>query len=70
MGSTGGGDTLGKMAKNCMKMTKSSFFCQNSGGNMGGQVNFSGSGGIPPVPPTRGNAAISITTTKITFLTR
>ena len=23
MGSTGGGDNLGKMAKNCMKMTKS-----------------------------------------------
>ena len=46
-GQTGGGDNLGKMAKNCMKITKSTFLGQNSGG----QANFSGSGGIPPVPP-------------------
>ena len=53
MGWTGGGDNLGKMAKNCMKITKSAFLGQNSGGDMGGgQTNFSGSeGGIPPVPP-------------------
>ena len=40
------GDNLGKMAKNCMKITKSAFLGQNSGagGDMGGQANFSGSG--------------------------
>ena len=32
MGSTGGGDNLGKMTKNCMKMTKSAFLGLNSGG--------------------------------------
>ena len=32
MGSTGGGDNLGKMAKNCMKITRSAFWGQNSGG--------------------------------------
>ena len=38
-----GGDSLGKIAKNCMKMTKSAFLGQNSGGEMGGgQANFSG----------------------------
>ena len=47
-----GGDNLDKMAKNCMKMTKSAFLGQNSGGDMGGQANFLGSGGdLPPVPP-------------------
>ena len=61
MGSTGGGDKLGKMAKNCMKMTKSAFLDQNSGGGDmrggggRGQANFSGSGGGthpgPPPPP-------------------
>ena len=30
------GDTLGKMAKNCMKMTKSAFLGQSSGGDIGG----------------------------------
>ena len=47
-----GGDNLCKVAKNCMKMTKSTFLEQNSGG-LGGQANFSGSeGDPPPVPPT------------------
>ena len=31
---------LSKMAKNCMKITKSIFLGQNSGGGMGGQTNF------------------------------
>ena len=54
-----GGDNLGKMAKNCMKITKSAFWGQNSWGDMGGgQANFLGSWGIPPVPPTRGNPAL------------
>ena len=58
MGSTGGGDNLGKMVKNCMKMTKPTFLGQNSG--EGGQASFLGSGGPPPPvpqspPPTRGN---------------
>ena len=58
MGSTGGGDSLGKMAKNCMKMTKSAFLGQNSGGDIGAQASFSVSGGgILPVTPTRGNPA-------------
>ena len=35
MGSTGGGDNLGKIAKNCIKMTKSAFLGQNSWGDMG-----------------------------------
>ena len=62
MGSTGGGDNLGKMAKNCMKITKSAFLGQNSGGgSWGGQANFSGKKGgsppqpPPPPPPTKGN---------------
>ena len=58
LGSTSGGDNLGKMAKNCMKITKSAFMGQNSGGDMGGQANFLGSGGdpsqSPPVPPLLG----------------
>ena len=42
------GDILGKMAKNCMKITKSTFFAQNRGGTWG-QANCLGSaGGIPP----------------------
>ena len=47
------GDNMGKMAKSCMKMTKSAFLGQNSGGGGGGQANFSGSGGggSPPSPP-------------------
>ena len=36
MGSAGAGDNLGKMAKNCMKMTKSALLGQNSGGTWGG----------------------------------
>ena len=46
------GDRLGIMAKNCMKITNSVFWGQNSGGPKGGQANFSGSGGIPPSPPS------------------
>ena len=39
------GDSLGKMAKNCMKITKSTFLGQNSRGeHVGGQANFSDSG--------------------------
>ena len=45
------GDNLGKIAKNCMKITKSAFLGQNSGGDMGGQVNFSGSRGGSPQSP-------------------
>ena len=41
------GDNLSIMAKNCIKITKSTFLGQNSRGH-GGQVNFGGSGGIPP----------------------
>ena len=51
MGLTGGGN-LDKMAKNFVKMTKSAFWGQNSGADMGGgmweQANFSGSRGDPP----------------------
>ena len=49
------GDNSGKMAKSWMKITKLSFWDQNSGG--GGQANFSGSGGDPPSSLTRGNPA-------------
>ena len=48
------GDNLGKMAKNCMKITKLTLWGQNSGGDMGGQVNFSGSEEYPTSPPTMG----------------
>ena len=58
MGSTGWGDNLGKMAKNCMKITKLAFWGQNSGGH-GGQANFWGSrGGGPPVPTTMGSPVL------------
>ena len=61
LGSTSGGDNLGKMAKNCMKITKLAFLGLNSGGTWGGQANFSGSGEEPPSPPpTRGNHDIYI----------
>ena len=59
MGLTGGGDNLGKMVKNCIKMTKSAFLGQNSGG--GGvtwgdttifQVVGWDSPSPPPVPPS------------------
>ena len=47
-----GEDNLGKLAKNCMKLTKSAFLGQNSGGGHGGaQANFLGSRGDPPSPP-------------------
>ena len=61
MSLTCGGDNLGKMAKNCMKITKSTFVGQNSGGGTWEvQANFSVSGykpifWSPPVLPTRGN---------------
>ena len=57
MESTGGGDNLGKMVKNCMKMTKSAFLGQNSGGTRGDKPIFQVVGGDPPPksPPTRGN---------------
>ena len=35
-------DNLGKMAKNCMKITKSTFLGQNSGGGHGGTSQFFG----------------------------
>ena len=38
-----GGDDLGKLAENCMKITKSLFLGQN-------WANFWGSGGIPQFP--------------------
>ena len=40
MGLTGGGDNLGKMVKNCIKMTKSAILGQNSGGDMGATHQF------------------------------
>ena len=42
------GDNLSKMAKNCMKITKSTFLGQNSWGVWGVQANFSASGGGSP----------------------
>ena len=61
MGSTGGGNNLGKMVKNCMKMTKSAFLGQNSGGgHEGAHANFSGSVGDPPSLPTKGNSAYCV----------
>ena len=43
-------DWWGKMAKNYMKITKSTFLGRNSRGDVGrGQANFLGSGGIPSV---------------------
>ena len=60
-----GEDNLGKMAKKCMKMTKSAFLGQNSGGGTWGRGGdkpiFRVVGGwrvIPQVPPTRGNPAV------------
>ena len=60
MGLTCGGDNLGKMAKNCMKITKSTFVGQNSGGGTWEvQANFLVSGfkpifWFPPVLPHQG----------------
>ena len=51
LGSTSGGGNLDKMAKNCMKMTKSTFLGQNSGGGHGGDKPiFRVVGGDPPPP--------------------
>ena len=54
MGSAGAGDNLGKMAKNCMKMTKSALLGQNTGGTWGGggKPTLRVVGGIPPVAPS------------------
>ena len=49
------GDILGKMAKNYMKFTKSTFLRQNSGWDIVRKSQFFGNvGGIPPVPPHKG----------------
>ena len=42
------GDNLDKMAKNCLKMTKSAFLGVKT---VGGQANVWASGGIPPPSP-------------------
>ena len=60
LGPTSGADNLDKMAKNCMKMTKSAFLGQNSGGAWGGQANFSGSGGDPPQSPPLGETLVLV----------
>ena len=39
MGTTCGG-SLGKMAKNCIKITNSTILGQNSAGRQGGQANY------------------------------
>ena len=44
------GYSLGKMTKNCIKISKSTFLGQNSGG-LGGQANFVDSEREPPEPP-------------------
>ena len=49
------GDILGKMAKNYMKFTKSTFLRQNSGWDIVRKSQFFGNvGGIPPDPPHKG----------------
>ena len=46
------GDILTRMAKNCMKITKSTFWRQNSRGRHGGPSKFFGYWDVPhPVPP-------------------
>ena len=58
--SGGGGSNLGKIAKNCMKITKSAFLGQNSGASKwgGGKQMFWVVGEYTPsLPPTRGNPA-------------
>ena len=46
------GDILTRMAKNCMKITKSTFWGQNSGGRHGGPSKFFGYWDVShPVPP-------------------
>ena len=49
MGSTGGGDSLGKMAKNCVKMTKSAFLGQKFFGGGGGGGGGGGSSQSPNI---------------------
>ena len=49
-GSTGGGDDLGKLAENCMKITKSLFLGQNIGGTWGDKPIFGVVGGSPSSP--------------------
>ena len=41
------GEILGKMTKNCMKITKSTFLGQNSVGAIKAKANSGGSEGIP-----------------------
>ena len=49
------GDTFGKIAKNCMEITKSRFLRQNQGEHEGEQAKFLSSGDkIFPVPPKQG----------------
>ena len=49
------GDILTRMAKNCMKITKSTFWGQNSGGETwGAKQIFWVLGCTSPIPPTRG----------------
>ena len=55
MGTTCEWVNLGKMAKNSMKITKSTFWGAKTVGDMeGGQANFLGSGAISPSPPPLG----------------
>ena len=55
----GGGGNVGKLTKNCMKITKATVLGQNSGeGHEEGQANFLGGGGVSPSPPNRGNPRI------------
>ena len=51
MGSVCRGNSSGKMAKNCMKITKSTFWGQNSGGHGGGKSIFWVVRGSPQFPP-------------------
>ena len=47
---------LGKMAKNCMEITKLAFLGQKSGGTQGVKPIFQVVGGSPQSPPARGNS--------------
>ena len=58
MGSTGRGN-LGKMAKNCMKLTKSTFLGQNSGGHGGDKPIFRVVWGSPQSPLPLGETLLS-----------
>ena len=59
------GDILGKLAKNFIKIVKSVFFDQNSGGGGTSKIlrqdktNFCSVGGGPSSPPIRGNPEYS-----------